>query len=209
MRYLVSVAAGLSVALLLFLLMHFLISGDKGINKAADQGSVVDFIRVKEDEMTRLKERIPPRKPPPPKDPPPPPKLKVTDTSKPPPVRLDIATPRVNVPVSTGDGPYIGQWSAGDPASEGDVIPIVRIDPQWPREALLDGIEGYVIFEITILKDGSVANPRVLEAQPRRMFERNAARAIMKWKFKPRIIDGQPVERQATQRIDFSLEGMR
>ena len=112
MRYLVSVGAGLTVALLLFLLMHFLISGEEGFDKDAVGGAVVDFIRIKEDEMTRLKERTPPRKPPPPKDPPPPPKLKVNDTDKPPPVRLDIATPKVNVPVSTGDGPYIGQWKS-------------------------------------------------------------------------------------------------
>lgn len=206
MRFFVSVGAGLAVALLLFLFMHFLISGDRDLAKAGDQGSVVDFIRVKEDEMIRLKERTPPRKPPPPpKDPPPPPKLRVADT-KPPPVSLDMETPRVHVPVSTGDGPYIGQWTAGDPSAEGDVIPIVRIDPQWPREALLDGTEGWVVVEFTILKDGSVADPNIIEAQPRRLFNRNAVRAILKWKFKPRIIDGQPVERRATQRIDFKLD---
>lgn len=206
MRFFVSVGAGLAVALLLFLFMHFLISGDRGLDNAGDQGAVVDFIRVKEDEMTRLKERVPPRKPPPPKKPPPPPKLKVNDTSKPLPTRLDMETPRINVPVSTGDGPYIGQWSAEDPAAEGDVIPIVRIDPQWPREALLEGKEGWVLVEFTILKDGSVADPRVVEAEPRRLFDRNTIRAILKWKFKPRIVDGQPVERRATQRIDFNLD---
>ena len=208
MRFFFSIGAGLAVALVLFLFMHFLISGDRGLDNAGAQGSVVDFIRVKEDEMTRLKERTPPRKPPPPKQPPPPPKLKVTDT-KAPPVRLDMETPRVNVPVSTGDGPYIGQWSAGDPSAEGDVIPIVRIDPQWPREALLNGIEGWVLVEFTILKDGSVANARIVEAEPRRLFDRNAVRAVLKWKFKPRIIDGQAVERRATQRIDFQLDGDR
>ena len=208
MRFFISVGAGLAVALLLFLFMHFLISGDRRLAKASDQSSVVDFIRVQEDEMTRLKDRTPPRKPPPPKEPPPPPKLKVADT-KAPPVRLDMETPRVNVPVSTGDGPYIGQWSAGDPAAEGDVIPIVRIDPQWPREALLNGQDGWVLVEFTILKDGSVAAPRIIESEPRRLFDRNALRAILKWKFKPRIIDGQPVERRATQRIEFELDRNR
>ncbi len=207
MRFMVSVGAGLSVALLLFLLMHFLISGERGIDNADDQGAVVDFIRVKEDEMTRLKERTPPRKPPPPKDPPPPPKLKVNDTNKPPPVRLDIATPKVNVPVSTGDGPYIGQWSPGDPASEGDVIPITMIQPQYPREALLDGIEGYVTFQITIQKDGSVTNPKVVDAKPRRIFNRNATRAILRWKFKPRIVNGEAVERQANVTLNFNMPG--
>ena len=206
MRYAISIGAGLGVALVLFLLMHFLISGDRGVPSGAVDGSVVDFIRVQEDEMTRLKERTPPKKPPPPKEPPPPPKLKVADQSKPPPVRLDIETPKVNVPVSTGGGPYIGQWQAGDPAAEGDVIPIVRIDPQWPREALLNGTEGWVLVEFTILKDGTVSDPEVLESEPRRLFDRNAVRAILKWKFKPRIVDGEPIERRATQRLEFKLD---
>lgn len=205
MRFFVSMAAGLTIALLLFLFMHFLISGDRSLGNVGGQGSIVDFIRVKEEEMTRIKERTRPRKPPPPKQPPPPPKLKISDT-KPPPVRLDMETPRVSVPVSTGDGPYIGQWTAGDPSAEGDVIPIVRIDPQWPREALLNGIDGWVLVEFTILKDGSVADARIIESEPRRLFDRNAVRAILKWKFKPRIIDGQPVERRAKQRIDFQLD---
>jgi protein TonB len=45
-----------------------------------------------------------------------------------------------------------------------------------------------------------------VDAEPRRMFERNALRAIYKWKFKPRIVDGQPVKRRATQRIDFNID---
>ena len=96
--------------------------------------------------------------------------------------------------------------SAGDPAAEGDVIPIVRIDPQWPREALIEGIEGWVLVEFTITADGSVKDVKVLESEPRRVFNRNAIRAILKWKFKPRIIGGTAVERQATQRIDFKLD---
>jgi len=206
MRYLVSLVAGLVVALLLFLLMHTLISGGPDYSVDAVGGKVVDFIRVRPDEMTRLKDRIPPKKPPEPKKPPPPPKVRVTGSSKPPPVALNMEMPRVNVPVSTGSGPYIGQWTPGDPAAEGDVIPIVRIDPQWPREALLNGTEGWVMVEFTITEDGSVAQPRVLESQPGRLFDRNAIRAILKWKFKPRIIDGKPVQRRATQRIDFKMD---
>lgn len=206
MRYAVSIVAGLVVALLLFLLMHALISGDSGLKRTDLEGGAIDFIRVREDEMTRLKERVPPKKPPPPKDPPPPPKLKVADQSKPPPVRLDIETPRISVPVSTGSGPYIGQWQPGDPAAEGDVIPIVTIEPQWPREALLNGTEGWVRIGFTVLPDGSVADPEVIASEPRRLFDRNAIRAILKWKFKPRVIDGQPVARSAEYQIDFKLD---
>jgi protein TonB len=85
------------------------------------------------------------------------------------------------------------------------VIPIVRIEPQYPRQALIEGVSGYVVIEFTIEPDGSVSDPKILESQPRRMFDRNAVRAIYKWKFKPRIVDGKPVARRATQRLEFSL----
>jgi protein TonB len=113
--------------------------------------------------------------------------------------------PNINIGVASGSGPYLGNWSAGDPAAEGDVIPIVRIEPQFPREAAINGIEGWVEIEFTIEPDGTVSDPKVLNSQPRRVFDRNAIRAIYKWKFKPRIVDGKPVARRATQRLDFTL----
>ena len=90
--------------------------------------------------------------------------------------------------------------------AEGDVLPIVRIDPQWPREALIEGIEGYVVVEVTIGADGSVKDVRIIRSEPKRMFDRNVIRAVLKWKFKPRIINGVPVERKAIQMLEFTLD---
>jgi protein TonB len=205
MRFIIAAGAGTAVALLLFLLMHTLISGEQEFDGASGSGGIVDFVRVREDEITQLKERVRPEEPPPPDRPPPPPQIRISNTDKPPPVALDIEMPAVSVPVSTGSGPYIGQWSADDPTAEGDVIPIVRIDPRWPREALIEGTEGWVEVEFTILADGTVADPVVLQSEPPRLFDSAARAAILRWKFKPRIIDGVAVERRAVQRIDFVL----
>lgn len=206
MRFVIAAGAGVTAALLLFLLMHTLISGEQEFSATDLAVGLVDFIRVREDEITQLKERVPPKEPPPPDRPPPPPQLRLSNQSdRPPPVALNIEIPAISMPVSTGNGPYIGRWSPGDAAAEGDVIPIVRIDPQWPREALLEGTNGWVEVEFTILPDGSVADPEVLQSEPPRLFDRNALRAILRWKFKPRIVDGQAVERRAVQRIDFIL----
>jgi len=194
MRFLVSLGAGILVALGLFLLMHQLISGSPDIRKDDDDRLSLDFVRVEQEEMENIKERKPP------------PKLSQPSQDKPRPDLPRMETPRIDMPASAGGGPYLGQWSAGDPGAEGDVIPIVRIEPQWPREALIEGISGWVLIEFTINEDGTVSDPQVVDAEPRRMFERNALRAIFKWKFKPRIIDGQPVKRRATQRIDFNID---
>lgn len=205
MRFLVSLGAGILVALGLFLLMHQLISGSPSIRKDDDDRLALDFVRVEQDEIENVKERKPPPEPEKPKEPPPPPKLTQPSQDKPRPDLPRMETPRISMPASAGGGPYLGQWSAGDPGAEGDVIPIVRIEPQWPREALIEGISGWVLIEFTINEDGTVSDPEVVDAEPRRMFERNALRAIYKWKFKPRIVDGQPVKRRATQRIDFNI----
>ena len=114
--------------------------------------------------------------------------------------------PRISLGISSGTGPYLGKWSAGDPGGEGDVIPIVRIEPQFPREALIKGIGGWVEIEFTIEPDGSVSRPKVIASHPPGIFDRNAIRAIYKWKFKPRIVDGKAVARRATQRLDFNLQ---
>ena len=84
--------------------------------------------------------------------------------------------------------------------------PIVRINPMYPRDAQFRGLEGWVKLEFTITEVGTVKNPKVIEADPPRVFNREALRAILKWKFKPRVIDGVAVERTATQTLDFTLD---
>jgi protein TonB len=205
MRLAMSSVLGVLVAIALFLLMHRLITSDSSVDRDRDQALRLDFIQVDQDELENIRERRKPPKPEPPKEPPPPPKLEVQDQERPQRDMPRIDMPRVNVGLASGAGPFLGNWSAGDPSSEGDVIPIVRIEPQYPREALIEGISGWVEIEFTIEADGSVSDPKIIDARPRRMFDRNAIRAIYKWKFKPRIIDGKPVARRATQRLEFTL----
>ena len=118
----------------------------------------------------------------------------------------DMDIPQIDVPMTGGAGMFIGNFQQVDNTAEGDIIPIVRINPIYPREAAMKGTEGWVKIEFTITEAGSVKNPRVVEAQPPRVFNREAIRALLKWKFKPRVVDGVAVERQATQVIDFTLD---
>ena len=201
-----SIVGGVFVALLLFLFMNTLISGGKGQQGAATAGQIVDLIHLQEDPIVQTKRRVRRKKPPPPKDPPPPPKLKRSNEAKPQKNLMRIDLPRIDVSGATGVGPFIGTWEPGDPAAEGEAIPIVRIDPQYPREALMDGAEGYVKFEVLIGPDGSVLDVKVTEAAPGRIFVRNAVRAVRRWKFKPRVIDGVAVERWAKTSIVFELD---
>lgn len=206
LRTVAFLAGGGAVAVALFVVMHALIVGRGGAQSAGPDGQIVDMVRVREDEQLRTKQRARPKKPPPPKAPPPPPRLRLTDTPKPERRLTRLRMPQIDIPATAGGGPYLGQWNPGDAAAEGEAVPIVRIDPQWPRQALEEGTEGFVRVEVLIGTDGATKDARVLESAPGRLFVRNALRAVRRWKFKPRIVDGTPVERWATTTIEFRME---
>jgi protein TonB len=157
------------------------------------------------DEVTTKSRRIP-RKPPPPKDPPPPPKMQISRTDQAVQNMPVMDLPNLDVPMTSGEGMYIGNVASIYKTEEGDIIPIVVIRPMYPREAALNGLEGWVKVAFTITAIGSVKNPKVVDADPPRVFNREALRAIMKWKFKPRVIDGVAVDRPAEQIIEFNLD---
>lgn len=92
---------------------------------------------------------------------------------------------RASLDLSIGDGLQ---------ATDGEYLPIVKVAPQYPRRALTRGIEGYVILEYTVTKNGSVKNIVVVEANPANMFDRAAIKSAERYKYKPRIIDGKAVE---------------
>ncbi|GAA5443097.1 hypothetical protein Misp06_01273 [Microbulbifer sp. NBRC 101763] len=102
---------------------------------------------------------------------------------------ISVAAPRA------GGGVKLSGFSFG----EGDYLPIVKVQPQYPRRALQRGMEGYVIVEYTVTTNGSVRDPIVIEAftldgKPTSVFNRAALKSALKYKYKPRVVDGKPTE---------------
>ena len=89
-------------------------------------------------------------------------------------------------------GPQFGAFSA---STDADVLPIVKVPPQYPRRAINKCIEGWAIVEFTITETGAVINPIILDAEPPGIFNRSVMRTIVKWKYKPRIVGGKAVPR--------------
>lgn len=206
-RVMVAAMVAVGVTFGLFLFMYKLISMGSGERNELDAIAGIHFgpVEIPDDIVERSRRK--PQKPPPPKDPPPPPRMQVSRMQQTVQQMPQMDMPQIDVPMSGGAGMFIGNFEQIDKTAEGDIIPIVRINPVYPREAAMKGTEGWVKLEFTITETGTVKSPKVIDSKPARVFNREAVRAILKWKFKPRVIDGVAVERRATQTIDFMLEG--
>jgi protein TonB len=206
-----SVIVGAVVTLALFYLMQALISSqDSAITDDAG-GNMVDFVRVKQEQLLETKKRKP-KKPPPPDEPPPdtPPQNFTTDVDS---AAFSMSNVDVSVAVDVGGG--------GFGISDGDYLPIVKVQPVYPRRALSRGMSGWVIVEFTVSGQGTVKDPMVVsncgwiksarnegqcEDNPNGVFDRAAMNAAQKFKYKPKVIDGEPVETAGVQnRIVFEL----
>jgi protein TonB len=200
-----SVIPAVVITFFLFIGMHWLVNSSNHDKPGDDDQISIDFSPVKIDEDITKKQRAIPKKPPPPKEPPPPPKMNVQQNQQ---VVNNMPTPTVpalDLGVG-GDGPFLGAMGSGiDMGKDGGIIPIVTIAPNYPRKAAIAKIEGWVEISFTITETGTVINPKVVNSKPRRIFDREAIRAILKFKFKPKIEDGVAKTQFASQIIDFKL----
>jgi len=91
--------------------------------------------------------------------------------------------------------------------SDRDVIPLVRIAPDYPPRALSRGLEGWVKVQFTITPTGTVKDPKVVDSMPKEIFDDAALKSIARWRYNPRVEGGVAVERVGVQTIiRFQLE---
>lgn len=196
-RYLFGVALGIATTILLFLLMQSLIKSDKSGFDEGVKGRIVDFVRLDDDMDLQIKQRKP--KPPPPPDEPPPdmpkPEFDANNNSQ----GIDIGSVDINLNLNIGG---IGGFS-----SDGDYLPIVKVSPVYPRRAQTRGIEGYVLLEFVVTRTGAVRDPVIIESKPPGIFDRAALQAALKFKYKPKVVNGEPIDVAGVQnRITFELQ---
>jgi protein TonB len=197
-RYAFSIVVGIAITLSLLFIMHLLIEhAEDAISKERTRHQL-DFVRVKRNETLNVDDYTPEKPPPPPELPPeiPPQDMDSIDPNAP---TINIAPPPMVADVIVG-GP------GGMNIAEGDYLPIVRVAPVYPARALSRGIEGYVDMSFTVTTAGTVRDPIVLFSTSS-LFERAATRAVLKFKYKPRVVDGVPVDVSGVKtRISFQIE---
>ena len=192
---------GLILAFLFFVTLAYIVKPSNESLKTENSFRVVDFIRLKKDSSLREKSRTIPDKPEPPKKPPPPDLVTPELTAPPTLQNLNIEFPDISVPTDM-KGAFLGPQNTG---GNSQLVPLVRINPQYPRNELLAGVEGWVKVKFIVEPDGSVSSPRVVQSKPPRVFDSSALRAIKKWKFKPKVVNGVAVEQAGSQIIEFKL----
>jgi protein TonB len=88
-----------------------------------------------------------------------------------------------------------------------DVVPLVRINPDYPQRALSRGLEGWVQVQFTISETGAVIDPIVVDSSPKGIFDDAAIKAVSRWRYNPKIEGAVAVQRVGVQTIiRFNLE---
>jgi protein TonB len=77
--------------------------------------------------------------------------------------------------------------------------------PEYPTAALRKQQQGWVEVEFTVGVDGKVRDAAVVKADPPRVFDREAVRAIQRSSFSPAQDAGKPVEARTRRKIEFRL----
>lgn len=97
--------------------------------------------------------------------------------------------------------------SSGMSSGDGEYLPIVKVAPIYPRRAQTRGITGYCIVEYTVTKTGSIRDPQAVDCQPQGIFESASVKAAEKFKYKPRVVDGEAIEVAGVQnKFTYELE---
>ena len=182
-RYSGAVALGSIVTFGLLMLMRAVIANPDAKVEDQSQTHVIELVKVQEDHEVIVEQKLP-EPPPPPDEPPPdlPPPSADTDVS----VGIPVGQVQINTKVDIG--------GAGGFDSDGDYLPIIKVSPIYPRRALERGQEGYVKLSFTVTATGSVRDPIVIESVPPKIFDRSAIQAALKFKYKPKMVNGEPIE---------------
>ena len=203
-RMMSSLAGATGVTFVLFFIMQMLVSGNDEIRLKEDGFRFIDVVQnVPEQEIRKRELEV--EKPP---------ELEAPENIEIKKVSLDKPS---GMDLTVGKNLGAGVEMQGvdlSLTSDGEYLPLVRMTPVYPRRAQERGIEGWVTVEFTVTEDGTVADPFVLEAEPENIFNRAAIKAVLKFKYKPMVVNGvaqavEGVRNRFVFQMDKSKKGGR
>lgn len=183
---------GLITTLLLLYVMYQLVNNEMKPQEAKAAVKIPD-IRMPDTKIETRFEDAKPEKPQEPDAPPPEILEPQFDTPEISAESLNMQVPIANTGIEVGAGALA--------FSEGEYLPIVKVPPEYPSTALSRGIEGFCTVVYTVTETGSTRDPEPIpgecvtkDGKPTTVFNRASVRAALKFKYKPKVVDGKPVE---------------
>lgn len=199
-RFPLAIAASLAFTVGLFVLMQGLIVTGKSTIEDQLGSYSPRFIRIKRGEDVKPVERKAER-PPAPDRPPAPPSAPAAQASAQVSQALSIGDVDVAVDLAASSG------LDGGTGTDGEYLPMVKVAPVYPPRAMQRGLEGWVLVEFTVTASGTVRDVVAIDADPKGVFDEAAIDAAQKFRYKPRVVSGKPVDVSGVQNvIRFELE---
>jgi protein TonB len=92
--------------------------------------------------------------------------------------------------------------------TDGEMLPLVNVTPNYPTRAASRGIEGWCQVSFTVTGNGDVRDVVVVDAEPQGIFDSSSIRAAERFKFQPKVVDGVGVDVPNVQYVfRYQLEG--
>ena len=194
-RMLISILLAIPVVVGLFMVMHSLIDRDFE-NPEVSNTKIADLVQP--DEEIQLESTVAkPDKVEDPEEPPPEMQMMQIDLNMDTDIENSAPVASVEVNIST----------TGMSSGDGEYLPIVKVAPIYPRRAQSRGISGYCIVEYTVTTSGAIRDPQAVDCEPAGVFEKASVKAALKFKYKPRVVDGEPIEVAGVQnKFTYTLE---
>lgn len=90
------------------------------------------------------------------------------------------------------------------PSSMVEGLLVHKTIPEYPRIAVTTHTEGTVVLQATIARNGAIENLRVMSGPP--LLRQAALDAVSTWRYRPYMLNGQPIEVETTVNVVFKLE---
>jgi protein TonB len=190
-RVAIAAALGVAVTFGLLFLMQALINNPMELPEEGAETKIAD-IQMPKQEIETIYEEAKPDKPEEPDMPPPDIPEPEFDTPNASLDALNMSTPTFDAQLTMNIGSGFG---------DGDYLPIVKVAPEYPSTAASRGIEGFCMVEFTVTTAGTTRDVRVVEEEcittdgkPTSVFNRASIRAAERFKYRPKVLDGEPIE---------------
>lgn len=198
-RWFISMVLALVITLVLFYLMQALIATGSKLEQSTTVFKIVDAT-MPDIEMEVIREIEKPQEIQQLDTPPPEVQERSMNMDSGPSLNLQRAVVNLDAGLDIG--------GASISITDGEMLPLVNVTPTYPTRAAQRGIQGWCQVSFTVTGTGGVENVVVVDGEPKGVFDSSSVRAAEKFKFQPRVVDGEGVPVPNVQYVfRYQLEG--